>query len=161
MKNIRALGFTLIELLVIVAIVGILSAMILASLGTSRDKGKDGATISNMRSFSNQAELHFISNGNSYGSQAWTNSCTTAVSGGMFSDSKINSILGSIDTSNGSSSVACGANSTSYVIIAQLLTNTSQYWCVDSKGVAKKVTTAPGATAGTYLVSGAYGCYTN
>src|SRR3990167_736456 len=50
-------GFTLIELLVVIAIIGLLSSIVLASLSTARDKGKDAAIQSDLNTIRNQAEL--------------------------------------------------------------------------------------------------------
>ncbi len=52
-------GFTLIELLVVIAIVGILSGIVLASLGNAREKGKVAATLQNQRSLQKAIELYF------------------------------------------------------------------------------------------------------
>jgi len=59
-------GFTLIELLVVVAIIGILSSVILASLNSARDKGKDAAVKSQLASMKAQAELYYSTNNESY-----------------------------------------------------------------------------------------------
>ena len=52
-------GFTLIELLVVIAIIGILSSVVLASLSSARNKGKDAAVKSQLASMKAQAELYF------------------------------------------------------------------------------------------------------
>jgi prepilin-type N-terminal cleavage/methylation domain-containing protein len=52
-------GFTLIELLVVIAIIGILASVVLASLSSARDKGKDAAVKSQLASMKAQAELFF------------------------------------------------------------------------------------------------------
>ncbi|MEO5635181.1 MAG: prepilin-type N-terminal cleavage/methylation domain-containing protein, partial [Candidatus Paceibacterota bacterium] len=48
LKNKKA-GFTLIELLMVVAIIGLLSAIVLAALTSARSKGNDGAVKANLR----------------------------------------------------------------------------------------------------------------
>ncbi len=59
-------GFTLIELLVVVAIIGILASVVLASLNSARNKGKDAAIQSELSNSRGQAELYYSTNG-SYG----------------------------------------------------------------------------------------------
>ena len=58
----RNKGFTLIELLVVIAIIGILASVVLASLSTAREKGKDAAVKSQLASMKAQAELFFSKN---------------------------------------------------------------------------------------------------
>src|SRR5207247_1593602 len=41
-------GFTLIEMLVVIAIIGILAAMVLAALGPSRNKAKDARVVADL-----------------------------------------------------------------------------------------------------------------
>ena len=52
-------GFTLIELLVVIAIIGILSSVVLASLGTARQKARDATRISDMKNLQLALELYY------------------------------------------------------------------------------------------------------
>jgi prepilin-type N-terminal cleavage/methylation domain-containing protein len=54
-------GFTLIELLVVIAIIGILSSVVLASLGTARQKARDATRISDMKNIQLALELYYDS----------------------------------------------------------------------------------------------------
>src|ERR1700749_2300840 len=60
-------GFTLIELLVFIAIIGLLSAVVLASLSTARARGNDAGVLANLDSVATQA-VGYSLNTNSYGS---------------------------------------------------------------------------------------------
>ena len=51
-------GFTLIELLVVISIIGLLSSIVLASLNTAREKARDAARESDIKSIENALELY-------------------------------------------------------------------------------------------------------
>lgn len=54
-----ARGFTLIELLVVIAIIGILSSIVLASLNSARQKGRDARRISDIKQLQLALELYY------------------------------------------------------------------------------------------------------
>jgi len=58
----RNKGFTLIELLVVIAIIGILSSVVLASLNSARQKGRDARRVSDLKQLQLALELFYDSN---------------------------------------------------------------------------------------------------
>lgn len=58
-----ARGFTLIELLVVIAIIGILSSVVLVSLGGARVKARDSKRIADLSSVQQAIELYNSDNG--------------------------------------------------------------------------------------------------
>ncbi len=65
-------GFTLIELLIVIAIIGILASLILASVATSRKKARDASVKNAVSQIRWQAEIAYDRPGGSYeeGTQA-------------------------------------------------------------------------------------------
>jgi len=77
MRN-KQKGFTLIELLVVIAIIGILSSVVLASLNTARQKGRDARRISDVKQTQLALELYYDSN------QTYPLTITTSLTGGGY-----------------------------------------------------------------------------
>lgn len=55
-------GFTLIELLVVIAIIGMLSTIVLVSLGSVRKKGRDTKRVADLRELQLAMEMYYDSN---------------------------------------------------------------------------------------------------
>lgn len=62
MKKFTNRGFTLIELLVVIAIIGILSSVVLASLNSARQKGRDARRIADIKQLQLALELYYDAN---------------------------------------------------------------------------------------------------
>jgi prepilin-type N-terminal cleavage/methylation domain-containing protein len=59
-------GFTLIELLIVIAIIGILASVILASLSTARAKSRDAKRVAEVGQIQKALELYYYDNNQTY-----------------------------------------------------------------------------------------------
>jgi prepilin-type N-terminal cleavage/methylation domain-containing protein len=123
-------GFTLIELLVVVAIIGILAATILASLGQARAKAKLSRAQSEVSSMRAAAEL--AASGGSYPSNMFTNQADTT---GIYNLQK------SVSTAytSGAGYVASDGSAWGYSFS---MGTGAGYYCSDSTGYSGKSSTA-------------------
>jgi prepilin-type N-terminal cleavage/methylation domain-containing protein len=115
-------GFTLIELLVVVAIIGILSSIVLVSLNSARQRGRDASAKGSMSSVRAAAEIYFDLN-NTY-ALGTTDVCD-------YSD--VASLFTAAENQTGNTPV-CSADNNSYAAAVEL--NVGSAFCVDSNGFA-------------------------
>ncbi|MEX0917992.1 MAG: type II secretion system protein [Candidatus Paceibacterota bacterium] len=131
-RNTYNKGFTLIELLVVIAIIGLLASVVLASLNSARAKGADAAIRSSLNNARAQAELYYDGNSNSYASVCTTTSTSNPGILAMHD--------GAADVAGGAGFVACGSSATEWAMKARLVSDPTQYYCVDSSGDSTIVT---------------------
>lgn len=129
-------GFTLIELLVVIAVISVLSAIVLASLSTTRGRAADAAVKANLNTVMKQTALIYDDNNGSYGGTTlgWAN-CPTLLGGTtLFHEPKIFEAINEAK-SKGGGTAKCTVFPSYYVVEVRL--KTSGYWCIDSRGISK------------------------
>ncbi|MFH1036585.1 MAG: type II secretion system protein [Patescibacteria group bacterium] len=118
----KSVGFTLVELLVVVAIIGLLAALVLNNTGSTRDRAKNNAIISSLNSLRSGGELWINASG-SYTGFCADNDCGT---GG--SDWK--RVCAAIKAQNNNPTVTCNVSPTAWCVYTSLVGGGNH--CVDS-----------------------------
>lgn len=148
-------GFTLLELLVVVAIIGILSAIVIYSVQDARNKSADAYIKQNLKTVQTQAEIYFqqyksyFQNGGSSGGKC-PNYKEEYFYPNLFQlDSIIKLALveasKKISNPDFAGSTFCGVNEKGWVAAIRLKTSPTENdgndrgWCVDSSGNSKEI----------------------
>lgn len=137
-------GFTLLELLVVAAIIGLLSAVIMAVLTNARKKGGDAGVKSNLRNAISQGEIFF--NTNTAVPNSYTNVCTNGVVGGaigvgaqVLAAAKANGYSSYvIDAVGTTTTVTCNDTANGWAAEVPLKEVSGNMWCVDWTGKSKQ-----------------------
>lgn len=128
-------GFTLIELLVVIAIIGILSSVVLASLNTARQKGREVAFKAEMDSFKKAAELFYDDYGMYTGLH--DNSAPIATT---TADVSAQGILASLELKTSDGSIHGLVSDNAYALYGRMPGSAvdsnavEDIWCIDSTG---------------------------
>ncbi len=128
----RVKGFTLIELLIVIAIIGILASVMIASLNTARDKGIDAKVRANLSGFKANGAIFYDDNSNAY-----LGFCTSASA--IEAMSSATSTVSVTATLGGMGDGECLDSNASWAAWVNFREASTTAWCVDSAGQAKTI----------------------
>jgi Tfp pilus assembly protein PilE len=115
-------GIVIAVIIPVLAIIGILSSVVLVSLSSARDKGRDAAVKSALMSARAGMEVYFAENNNTY-------SVARDCASGVFANNTVKSALSNIPFQK----LICYAEKDTYAISAELSTRGDSF-CVDTTG---------------------------
>ncbi len=119
-------GFTLMELLIVIAIIGILVAVVLGSLNDARQGGIDAKIVAEMDALQKRASIEE--------SSQYTFDVVCG-SNGVPQSTVIAGLISSINNI-ASSTLVCNSDTTQYAVSVAV---GNAYWCVDSMSIRKEI----------------------
>lgn len=141
-------GFTLLELLVVVAILGILSAVVMTSLSSAKNKGNDASTKAQLSKIRDWAEQYYQNNNNysTFCSSATIGLPSTDIPSLLAKSSGAASFVSTLGTPGTATTIICHESPNGWALAAPLKSEAG-YWCVDVLGFSGKRTNPLAASA--------------
>jgi len=151
-------GFTFVELMIVIAIIGILSTVIVASLVVARQKAVDANVKTYLHNIQAEMEIVYTNNA-TYGSGGTIapNAATATVganpaAGAIFGttangDAVINAALKAAIAAGGPAYFYVGVNGASYAVAVPLKADSTVWWCVDSVSYGGKMSQTANMTS--------------
>ena len=127
----KSRGFTIIELLAVIAIIGVLVAIVLVRTGSAKKEGEDAAVKTALREVRNAGEIYY-NESETYEGVCDVDNIT------LSDDGDFKRIKDYITNHNGFEGViGCKDDAIGYAVISSL--NLGNCWCVDSEGAGREV----------------------
>ncbi|MDB5244417.1 MAG: hypothetical protein JWN18_287 [Parcubacteria group bacterium] len=130
--------------MVVLAIIGVLSAVVLGLLSKPRSSGADAAIKGDLRTIQTQSQLFYGDNSDRYSTNGTgfpAASCPTSGVTMFAADTAIKNAIAHINSVSGTTAT-CYMNATASQYLVWIQLKTSGYWCVDHTGVSKSESVA-------------------
>ncbi len=136
-------GFTLIELLVVISIIGLLSSVVLSSLGNARSRASDNAVKAAMKQLAGQAQNYLVVN-QGFGTGGGGGIDTALCSAGVFADARIAEIRTNIlaNAATGATMTCTTGNNGALWAVSVSALKGGGAWCVDNSSAFRATSPA-------------------